>query len=175
MSDLTFWAWFYTCAGSLVLAFAVALFLSSGTDAPTGRHRAGAPRPIRVELDGLRAPSYSRRERVPFPVATPGPVPAPARLPEPERTPPVSPTLQEVTADAIEREQRAHRAPKLDPAVLPRPATVRVVPLWVRRWEADAEAQRQAARLAALWAIAEGLPDPGYSYPGAHRLVGAVA
>ncbi|AXI80448.1 hypothetical protein [Peterkaempfera bronchialis] len=37
------------------------------------------------------------------------------------------------------------------------------------------EQQRQKERREALRAVAEGLPDTGYSYPGAHCLAGAVA
>lgn len=37
------------------------------------------------------------------------------------------------------------------------------------------EMQRQYDRRETLRAVAEGLPDPGYTYPGAHTLARAVA
>ncbi|MGK4580563.1 hypothetical protein [Kitasatospora sp. HPMI-4] len=42
-------------------------------------------------------------------------------------------------------------------------------------WRAELdEMQRQFARREALRAAGAGLPDPGYTYPGAHTLAGAV-
>ncbi|MEV6975484.1 hypothetical protein [Kitasatospora sp. NPDC093806] len=55
---------------------------------------------------------------------------------------------------------------------LPRPAAVRVVPLWVGLILED---QRQAERRRALEAAADGRPDTDYTYLGAHTLTGAVA
>ncbi|MEU4582318.1 hypothetical protein AB0F92_09555 [Kitasatospora aureofaciens] len=40
---------------------------------------------------------------------------------------------------------------------------------------AEQERRRQEERREALVAASVGLPDPGYSYPGAHSLAGAVA
>ncbi len=37
------------------------------------------------------------------------------------------------------------------------------------------EQQRQRERRAALRAVVMGFPDPGYTFPGAHALAGAVA
>ncbi|MBP0452980.1 hypothetical protein J5Y04_26040 [Kitasatospora sp. RG8] len=43
-------------------------------------------------------------------------------------------------------------------------------------WRAELdEMQRQYERREALRAVAEGQPDPGYTYPGAQCLAGAVA
>ncbi|MFI1524874.1 hypothetical protein [Kitasatospora cineracea] len=43
-------------------------------------------------------------------------------------------------------------------------------------WRAELdEMQRQYERREALRAVAEGQPDPGYTFPGAHTLAGAVA
>ncbi|MFD8749744.1 hypothetical protein ACFV0O_01960 [Kitasatospora sp. NPDC059577] len=43
-------------------------------------------------------------------------------------------------------------------------------------WRAELdEMQRQYERREALRAVAEGQPDPGYTYPGAQHLAGAVA
>ncbi|MET8627908.1 hypothetical protein ABZW30_29915 [Kitasatospora sp. NPDC004669] len=186
MSDITFWSWFTAAAGCLVAASTLAFYMSGATDTPTGRHRAGSALPIRPDVSGLRVPAYHRREPTPVTFA-PEPTPEPVNLPEPVRTLPLGPTRQEVDAAAIEREQRAHHAPETvepsptpkpipTPEELPRPATVAVVPLWVRRWETETtEAQRQAARREALAVIgSDAMPDPGYTYEGAHSL-GAVA
>ncbi|KJK57405.1 hypothetical protein [Saccharothrix sp. ST-888] len=43
-------------------------------------------------------------------------------------------------------------------------------------WRAELdEMQRQYERREALRAVAEGMSDPGYTYPGAQRLAGAMA
>ncbi|WP_280695482.1 hypothetical protein [Kitasatospora sp. GP82] len=130
---------------------------------------------MRVELDGLRVPAYYRRTPEPFPATASELSPAPVHLPTPERTPPVSPTRQQIEARVIKREQRARLVvePVVEPAATPeaeyRPITGRVVPLWDRT-----EERLRQVRLQALTALAEGLPDPEYTYEGAHCL-GAVA
>ncbi|WP_157855244.1 hypothetical protein [Kitasatospora purpeofusca] len=77
----------------------------------------------------------------------------------------------------IERERRAVRvsaALEPDRTTVPfcggEPDPVNVVPLWDRE-----EERRRVERRRALVAASMGLPDPGYSYEGAHVFAGAVA
>ncbi len=173
MSDLSFWAWCTGAAGCLVAATALALWITADLT-PKGRHRATGE-PITIDLDGLRAPAYHRRPTPTPPRAEPAP--RPVAPPAPSVVPSVGPTRQEIEAAAIERERRAVRVPK---AIAPGPTTVRspgvepedvtVVPLWERD-----EERRRVERRRALVAASKGLPDPGYSYEGAHALVREVA
>ncbi|MCX4686176.1 hypothetical protein OG401_18000 [Kitasatospora purpeofusca] len=158
MSDSTFMLWCYTVAGCLVATLALALYMSGATDAPTGRHRAGAPQPIPVDVPALRVPACHCRSRHTFPVTAPESTPVPAVLPEPERTPPVGSTRQEVDAAAVARERRIRWTPA-------GPSGEGVVPLWHAYREAAQQAQRRNA-------LNMGTP---YTYEGAHTLAGAVA
>ncbi|MGW2540954.1 hypothetical protein ACWC5I_08780 [Kitasatospora sp. NPDC001574] len=81
----------------------------------------------------------------------------------------------------VTRRQVAPKRPQPDPWELrpyPYSALVRPYVHW-DTWRAEldameaarkAEQERQRERLAALWAIANGEPDPGYTFPGAHYL-----
>ncbi|MFJ6774698.1 hypothetical protein ACIQOV_27700 [Kitasatospora sp. NPDC091257] len=68
-----------------------------------------------------------------------------------------------------------------EPANQPEPERLYMGPLVRPHVDHDAwragldEMQRQYHRREALRAVAEGLPDPGYTYPGAHTLARAVA
>ncbi|MFD7593321.1 hypothetical protein ACFV6D_09855 [Kitasatospora sp. NPDC059812] len=108
--------------------------------------------------------------------------PAPPIAPEPEM-----PALWDIPSHVIERSKpldtedhapvrpytpEAQEAPEDPSPELPRPGTVRVVPLWVAVLLED---QRQTARRRALEAASAGLPDTGYTYQGAQALIGAGA
>ncbi|MET8704215.1 hypothetical protein ABZW10_35995 [Kitasatospora sp. NPDC004723] len=161
MSDLTFWVWCVGAAGCLAAAAVLALWLTPDAT-PKGRHRATGDL-IRIDLKGLRAPAYHHR---PAPVAPRAELaPRPAVLPAPAVVPSLVPTRQEIESAVIERERRAVHVPE---AIEPAPVTV--VPLWERD-----EERRRVERRRALVAASKGLPDPGYSYEGAHALTGAVA
>ncbi|MFD0570961.1 hypothetical protein ACFQ0T_19360 [Kitasatospora gansuensis] len=128
-----------------------------------------------MDVPALRVPAYHYRERPVFPVTTPEPNPSPAVQPAPVRILPVGPTRQEVAAAAVERERRAHHIPaavepKSEPTSEVEPEPVKVVPLWER----DEERQR-VERRRTLAVVSNELPDPGYTYEGAHCLAGAVA
>ncbi|WAL73142.1 hypothetical protein OU787_17480 [Kitasatospora sp. YST-16] len=197
-SDMTnFSAWAIVWVFCLAVAFAVAWVLSG--DEPTGRHRAG-DRPIEpyvIELRGQRRAGWAQidHEAQPAPTtpavrpATPNRPPVPARAlalkikPGTKlRKPPTDYSRATVTrrTDELEMRVRQVRAQQTrrtvaqtagSPLEDPRPAAGRVVPLYVLRWEAE----QQDARRKALEAASAGLPDTGYSYPGAQTLTGAVA
>ncbi|WP_344014781.1 hypothetical protein [Kitasatospora atroaurantiaca] len=167
MTDLTAWA----CAWVLCLLFAglLAWVISGATDEPTGRHRAGDRdiRPILVELAGQRRPSWDRDESAPVRPLNTLPMCSALQRPIPvhllRRTIVPKPPILRGHAVRV----KVQEAPYVE---MPPPATVRVVPLWVARHEE----QQQAIRRRAL-NIPANQPDPGYTYPGAQVLAGAVA
>ncbi|MER7704653.1 hypothetical protein ABTX81_17390 [Kitasatospora sp. NPDC097605] len=172
MSDSTFWAWCVGAASCLVAAAVLALWLTADAT-PKGRHRVAGDS-IRISLDGLRAPAYHYRPAVP---AHAEPNPRSTALPATISVPSLSPTRQEIEASVIERERRAALVPEaVEPGLITppipwiEPEFVNVVPLWERE-----EERRRAERRRALVAASKGLPDPGYSYEGAHIFAGAVA
>ena len=151
-----FTAWACAWVICLTLAAILAWVITSEPERPQGRHSADSRESIRLELAGQRRAAWDRDE------------PKPAR---PANTlPQCSRFGQSIPAHLLARtiipkapvvRGRAHLV-----WVLPVPVTVRVVPLWVARWED----QQQAARRRAVEAASAGQPDPGYTYPGAHSL-----
>jgi hypothetical protein len=159
-----FSAWAFAWAICLILASALAWAITSAPERPST-----PAAPVPMELVGQRRASWDLPEvRKPnsLPLCSGIRQPIPAHvlartiMPawEPVREPVITHTRQAADRAAIEREQRTRE--------LPRPATYRVVPLWVACWEE----QQQAERRRALEAASAGLPDPGYTYPGAHSL-----
>ncbi|MFF0293132.1 hypothetical protein ACFYST_08075 [Kitasatospora sp. NPDC004614] len=142
----------------LLLAGWAAWALSADHDRPKGRHRAGDRplKPFLIELRGQRLDSWAQIEQTGTPSST---------QTNPRRVTASHPR-QQVTERVRALEARAaDRDATIELRLLPN-ATIEVVPRWVRRFEQ----QQQAARRAALEAAAAGLPDTGYTYPGAHAL-----
>ncbi|GLW53992.1 hypothetical protein [Kitasatospora phosalacinea] len=175
MYDTTAWA--SLAFIPLLLAGLAAWILSGATDLPTGRHRAG-DRPLDpyvIELVGQRRARWDSDERAVPTSATPPP-PRPATFitePKSTRSAEDDHTRRAVAARVDRLEGRAvgvPDTPTMELRLLPC-ATTRVVPRWVARFEAQQQAQRRRA----LEAAATGRPDTGYTYPGAHTLMGVPA
>ncbi|WP_043471059.1 hypothetical protein [Kitasatospora sp. MBT66] len=93
-------------------------------------------------------------------------------------TPPPTPEATHLPAAGLRRESPAHHLQREEPigGTLVRPYVDRDA--WRRELDeiqAAYEASQLEVRRAAAAAAAAGYPDPGYTYPGAHTLAGAVA
>lgn len=153
-SDMThFSAWAFAWAICLVLASLAAWMITVAPERPVVRE------PIRVQLSCTQPGSEQP--------AKPGDWGILAAIP-----PHVTERSQPLAGDdhaLVRGHVRQHLATVPE---APRPVSdpVRVMTLW----EAH-EKRQQAARRAALEAISAGRPDPGYTFPGAHRAPRVVA
>ena len=171
MTHFTAWALAWVaCPVFAAWVLAWALSGPSGSPAPAV--------PIRLELAGQRRAPWDRegrpqvREPHTLPLCSGIQQPIPFRIVSrtlPPSIPGEEPLLIHGQAHRVVvmvRDELPEEPPVATPEELPVPATIRVVPLWVARWED----QQKAVRLRALQAAALGEPDPGYTYPGAHSL-----
>ncbi|MDH6138921.1 hypothetical protein P3T35_000910 [Kitasatospora sp. GP30] len=151
-------AWAFAWAICLLAAWALAWAISAVPDRPVELE------PIRVQL-GVRQPgSWQPPASGSWEVLTAIP---PHVV---ERAKPLAGEDNALVRGRYGRLVEDREALRLAP-VQPCAAPGQVVPLWV----AFGEAQQQAVRRRALEVVAAGWPDPGYTYPGAQCMPGAVA
>lgn len=158
-----FTAWAFAWAICLTLAALLAWAITSEPAEPYGRHRSGNRQSIRLDLAGQRRAGWDRNE--PKPVRPLNSLPLCSGIGQPI---PAHLLARTIIPKPPVVHGRAHLVRVQEAPALPVAVAVRVVPLWERQ-----EEQRRTARRQALEAIAAGLPDPGYTFPGAHVLAAA--